>query len=171
MIHHQWSSGQSSRKRPEFPTWNSELDDRSKRIFLVRAPFFSEISVVLNSLKSEISQFRVSSCFWMQQKSCWIDVYPFKLGKETLKLNPDLDHTPTPLNSRLVIALQCLQLATDSFQTTQCWICDFQLDVSFLYPMADGRLYPMAVLSKIYLHMTRIGKDLPVDCLLHDDDC
>ena len=34
----QWSSGWSSRKRPEFPTWNSELDDRSKRIFPVAHP-------------------------------------------------------------------------------------------------------------------------------------
>jgi hypothetical protein len=29
-----------SRKRPEFPTWNSELDDRSKCVFPVEANFF-----------------------------------------------------------------------------------------------------------------------------------
>jgi hypothetical protein len=39
------------------------------------------------------------------------------LSLEKSPLNPDLDHTSTPLNSRLVIALQRLQLATGSFQT------------------------------------------------------
>ena len=103
---------------PEFPTWNSELDDRS---------------VVLNSLKSEISQFRVSSGFECGRShgglTAWhmLNICPFKLGKETLK--PNLDHTPTPLNSRLVIVLHRLQLATDFFQTTHCSICDFQLVV------------------------------------------
>ena len=52
---------------PEFPTWNSKLDARSKRIFSVGAKFFSEFPIVLNSLKSEISLFQVSSCFELSQ--------------------------------------------------------------------------------------------------------
>ena len=97
----QWSSGWSSRKRPEFPTWNSQLDDRSKRIF----PVLKAAEVMLD---------------W-QHGQCWMFI-PLSLEKRAL--NPDLDHT-----RRLVIALQCLQLATDSFQNTHCWICNFQLVV------------------------------------------
>ena len=47
----QWSSGQSSRKRPKFPSWNSELDDRSKLDFPVGGHFLLEFPVVLNSLR------------------------------------------------------------------------------------------------------------------------
>jgi hypothetical protein len=51
---------------PEFPSWNSELDDLSKsHQFPVGTSFFSKFLIVLN--------FRVSGCFLMQQKSCWID--------------------------------------------------------------------------------------------------
>jgi hypothetical protein len=52
---------------------------------------FSEFPVVLNSMKSEISLFRVSSCFERDRGhaglTAWpmLNVYPFKLGKETLK--------------------------------------------------------------------------------------
>ena len=45
------TTGNSEKK---FPTWNSELDGCSKRIFLVR-----ELPVVLNSMKSESSKFPV----------------------------------------------------------------------------------------------------------------
>jgi hypothetical protein len=67
------SSGQSSRKRPEFPTWNSELDDCSKRIFPVGTHFFPEFPIVLILLKRVISPFRVCSCFERAHTSCWID--------------------------------------------------------------------------------------------------
>lgn len=43
---------------PEFPTWDSEFDGLSN-IFLVGTRFFSPE----NALKSEISQFRIPSCF------------------------------------------------------------------------------------------------------------
>jgi hypothetical protein len=112
---------------------------------------FSQLELVFVRVPScleltEVWHFPVPSfqLFWTQQKSCWIDsianvfnfswpivihvnVYPLNLEKRSL--NPDLDHTSYPPDSRLVIALQLLQLATDSFQTTHCWICVFQLFV------------------------------------------
>jgi hypothetical protein len=124
----------------EFPTSNSEVDDHLKCIFQVRAIFFSD---VLNLLKSEISQFWVSSGFEHRSHADWQHgqcIQPFQAHGVSCEcssfyilkkrpLNQDLDHTPSPLNSRLVISLQCLQLASDSFQTTYFWICDFQLVV------------------------------------------
>ena len=63
--------------------------------------------------------------------------------------------------SNIVIALQRLQLDTDYFWTTHCWILHFRLVVQC--PMADEHRY---ILSIISLHMTRIEKDFPVDCRL-----
>jgi hypothetical protein len=100
-----------------------------------------EFAVVL---KSDISQFSVSSCFEGIRSQAGLTAWPMYstftgpwccmwmfilLSLEKRSLNPDLDHIPTPLNSRLVIDLQHLQLATDSFQTTHGWFCDFQLVV------------------------------------------
>jgi hypothetical protein len=80
-----------------FPTWNSQLDDRSKRIFPATASFFqsSQLSGTHWSLSFQL--------FWTWQKSYRFDsvvnvfnlfcpmtlrvnVSPFKIGKETLKL-------------------------------------------------------------------------------------
>jgi hypothetical protein len=87
---------------------------------------FSRVASCLELLDFPVLSFQM---FLMWQKSCecHVNVYPFKPGKRPLK--PDLDHTPTPLNSRIVIDLQRLLLATESFQTTHCRICYFQLVV------------------------------------------
>ena len=57
----QWSSGWSSSKRSEFPTWNFEYDDSSKRIFPVRARFFlsSQLSWTHWSLRFPSSEYQV----------------------------------------------------------------------------------------------------------------
>ena len=123
-----------------------------------------------------LSQFWVSSCFehgrsyagltacpmYSTFSGTWCCMWMFiNLSLVKSPLPPELDHTPLPLNSRIVIALQRLQLTTDSFQTTPCWICDFQLVVWCLCPKANEHRY---VLSVINLHMTRIEKDFPGDC-------
>lgn len=51
----------SSRKMPEFSTWNSELDDHSKRYFLVGAhSFFLQLSFLKCT---EVGSQRFPSCF------------------------------------------------------------------------------------------------------------
>lgn len=42
---------------PEFPAWNSDLDERSKLFFPVRGLFLPELQVVLNALKSKMFEF------------------------------------------------------------------------------------------------------------------
>jgi hypothetical protein len=142
----QWSSGQSSRKRPEFPTWSSELDDSTKCIFPVGASFFqsSQLSWTHWSQRFPSSEFpvvlnaAVLMHYWKHYQ-CWMFIL---LSLEKRPLNPDLDHTPTLLNSRLVIALQCLQLATDSFQTTHWWICNFPTSNCVMF-MSNGWWVPI----------------------------
>jgi hypothetical protein len=53
------SESRNARKMPEFPTWNSELVDNSKLFFPFRDHFLLKFPVVLNALKSEISEFPV----------------------------------------------------------------------------------------------------------------
>jgi hypothetical protein len=59
---------------PEFPTWNSKLDHRLKRIFPVGAIFIPEFQVVVNLLKSEIS-----NCF--ERGSTNVECLSFKEWK------------------------------------------------------------------------------------------
>lgn len=57
-----WCSSQSSRKIPEFLTWNSSLDDRSKLFFPSLRFFFfqsSQLCWMHWSQKSEISEFPI----------------------------------------------------------------------------------------------------------------
>jgi hypothetical protein len=84
-------------KRPEFPTWNSELDDCSN-VFSQSELVFFRVPSCLEL--TEVWVFPVPSfeLFWMRQKSYWIEsmanvfnlfrpivlhvnVYPFKLRK------------------------------------------------------------------------------------------
>ena len=104
----------------------SNLEFRVEWPFKTYFPSQSSVfPVVLNSLTSEFPVvFNEAEIMldWQHGK-CWIFIL---LSLEKRPLNPDLEQTPTPLSSRLVIALQHLQLATDSLQTAYCWICDFQ---------------------------------------------
>jgi hypothetical protein len=134
----QWSSGRCSRKRPEFTTWMTvqSVFSQSELVFL-RVHSCLELTEVWHFPGLSLQ------LFWMQQKSCWIDsmanvfnlfwpmvlhvnVYPFKLRKETLKprLGP---HTLSTKKQWFIC--NCLQLATDSFQTSHCLVWDFQLVV------------------------------------------
>lgn len=48
------SDSRSSRKMPQFPIRNSEVDDRSK--FFYQSEFFLLLRVLLKALKSDISE-------------------------------------------------------------------------------------------------------------------
>ena len=88
----------------------------------------SEFTVVLNTAQIMLH--------W-QHGQGWMFIL---LSLDKRPLYADLGHTSSPLNSRQVISLQCLQLATDSFHTTHCWICDFQHKLMF---MSNGRWAPI----------------------------
>jgi hypothetical protein len=143
-----------------------------KYIFPVGARFVSD------SLKSVISQFWVSSCFdlgrnyaeltaWPMYSTfsgpwCWVWIFIlFSLKKRAL--NPDFDHTPSPPKIKQGKKnSDCFEKLAFSLH----WFLTNHLLLNLQFPtyvmfMADEDRY---ILATIYLHMTRIERDLPVDC-------
>ena len=139
----QWSSGCSCRKRSKFPIYNSELDESSKRIFSVVACFFFQSS----QLSWTHWSLNVAEVILDWQHGQYIqtfldhDVECLSLSLEKILINPDLDHTPSPLNSRLVIALRLL--AVSHWFLPNHSLLNLQFPTCCVMFMSNGRWAPV----------------------------